>query len=89
MMATSDSVFQEVGTVMYEVSEDEHMRQILEAREDARRNENDMKKYYQKRIDEANAKADAAVKERDDAARERDAALARVAELEKQLAAKS
>ncbi len=59
MMGTNDSVFQEAGTVMYEVSEDEHMRQILEAREDARRNENDLLNYIQERIDEAEAKAEA------------------------------
>jgi len=28
MMGTTDSVFQEAGTVMYEASEDEHMQQI-------------------------------------------------------------
>lgn len=60
MVGTNDSVFQEAGTVMYEVSEDEHMRQILEAREDARRNASDLKKYYQARIAEAEAAAQAA-----------------------------
>ncbi len=82
MMGTNDSVFQEAGTVMYEVSEDEHMRQILEAREDARRNENDLRNYYQEQIEQAKAEVEAKAKaevekahsERDKAESERDKA---------------
>jgi len=98
MLAKTNAALAEAGATIYEVSADEHLRQQLEAREDAlrqergmlRRLENAEKKLGEavKKLDAATAERDQATAERDHVAAERDAAYARIAELEKQLADK-
>ena len=91
MLAKTNAALAEAGATIYEVSADEHLRQQLEAREDALRQERGMLRRLEKaekERDEAVAKLDAATAERDQLTAERDALYARIAELEKQLAAK-
>lgn len=56
MLTATDSVLAEAREAIYEISADEHMRQLLEAREDALRQEMGVQSY----IAEMNAKLDAA-----------------------------
>ena len=85
MLSANNTAFQEAGAIMYEVSEDEQMRQILEAREDARRNENDLLDYMQERIDEALAAQSNAEKKRDEAVAAQNAAEKERDDLQKKL----
>ncbi len=68
------------------------MQQILDAREDARRNESSLRNYmqermqeFQDRIQELQGRMDDAVAERDSALSERDTALAKQNALQKML----
>ncbi len=70
VLAKRNAALAEAGATIYEVSADEHLRQQLEAREDAIRRERSM------------------LRRLENAEKERDAAYARIAELEKQLADK-
>ena len=91
VLAKTNAALAEAGATIYEVSADEHLRQQLEAREDAIRRERGMLRRLEnaeKKLGEAVKKLDAATAERDHVATERDAAYARIAELEKQLADK-
>ena len=84
-MATQNPILAEAGETIYEVSQEEHQRQILEGREDARRQEIGVQRLIErtkKERDEANAKLEAKTAELD-------SAMTRIAELEKQLATKS
>ena len=63
MLAKTNAALAEAGATIYEVSADEHLRQQLEAREDAIRQERGMQR-----------KLETAEKERDKAIAERDAA---------------
>lgn len=65
MITATNSVLAEAGAAIYEISEEEHLRQQLEAREDALRTERDVQKQFE-RVE----------KERDTAIAERDAAIA-------------
>ena len=83
MLSKNDAIFQEAGATMYELSEDERMQQMLETREDARRNESSLRRYMWKRIDEAtaavaelDAKRDALLAQNQELIEERDAAQA-------------
>ena len=81
MLTFPDSVLAEAGETIYKVSADEHMRQLLEAREDAIRQELDVQwamDHTTKQLNEAVAKLDAATAERDAATAERDAATAKL-----------
>ena len=98
MLSIPETILEEVGETICKVSADEHMRQLLEAREDAIRNELDVQQLLdeaKKERDEVTAKLDAA----NTALADKDAELAdknnmladanaRIAELEKQLADK-
>ncbi len=98
MLSIPETILEEVGETICKVSADEHMRQLLEAREDAIRNELDVQQLLdeaKKERDEVTAKLDAA----NTALAGKDAELAdknnmladanaRIAELEKQLADK-
>ncbi len=55
MLNANDTIFQEAAATMYEISEDERMRESLEAREDARRIENGRKKRFKKVVKERDA----------------------------------
>ncbi|MBQ6442512.1 MAG: hypothetical protein IJJ13_07990 [Lachnospiraceae bacterium] len=60
MLSESDSIWAEDGETILKISADEHMRQLLEAREDCHRRQIDAQTLYNK-----------AIKERDDAEMER------------------
>ena len=82
MLSIPESILEDVGETIYKVSADEHMRQLLEAREDAIRNELDVQ-YRQESLEkELNAaqaelaKKDAALAKKDAALAKKDAALA-------------
>ena len=66
-MATMNPILAEAGETIYEVSQEEHQRQILEGREDARRQELGVKRLIER-----------TKKERDNAEKERDEALAKL-----------
>ena len=96
MLSIPDTILEEVGETIYKVSADEHMRQVMEAREDAIRNELDVQ-YYQETLEKKLSVANAALADKDaklDAANsalaDKDAKLteanARIAELKRQLA---
>lgn len=95
MLSTSDSIFQEVGATMYEISEDERMQQILEAREDARRNESSLRDYMQdleeqkvrlqEETERLQEKSERLQKSVDKATAERDAAIIKQNELQRML----
>ena len=68
MLAKTNAALAEAGATIYEVSADEHLRQQLEAREDALRQERGMLRRLEnaeKELNEAVAKLDVAVAERD------------------------
>ena len=89
MLAKTNAALAEAGATIYEVSADEHLRQQLEAREDAIRQERGMLRRLEKaekERDDAVAKLDAvnsALTENDTKLAE---ANARIAELERQVA---
>ena len=71
-LATQKPILAEAGETIYEVSQEEHQRQILEGREDARRQELGV----QRLIERTKKERDEAEKERAKAEKERDDALA-------------
>ena len=71
-LATQNPILAEAGETIYEVSQEEHQRQILEGREDARRQELGV----QRLIERTKKERDEAEKERAKAEKERDDALA-------------
>ncbi len=85
MLAKTNAALAEAGATIYEVSADEHLRQQLEARKDALRQE----RGILRRLEKAETERDAAYARLENATAERDAAYARIAELEKQLADKN
>ncbi len=97
MLVAKNPIIAEAGATMYKISQEERQRQILEGREDAIRQELGVQRLLEstrKERDDAivqrdayAAERDTAIAERDKVAAERDAATARIAELEKQLAA--
>ncbi len=75
VLAKTNDALAEAGTTIYEVSADEHLRQQLEAREDALRQERGMLRRLEnaeKERDIAVAKLDAATAERDKVTAEHD-----------------
>ena len=96
MLAKTNAALAEAGATIYEISADEHLRQQLEAREDAIRQERGMLRrleHAEKERDDAVAKLDATAAKLDATAAKLDATAAkldtaenRIAELEKQLA---
>lgn len=63
MLSIPDSILTEAGETIYKLSADEHMRQLMEAREDAIRNELDVKQQLDEaaaKLDDTTAKLDAA-----------------------------
>ena len=76
MLAKTNAALAEAGATIYEISEDEYLRQQLEAREDALRQERGMLRRLEN-----------AEKERDEVIAERDAAAASIADKEAKLAA--
>ena len=92
MLATQNPILAEAGATIYKISQEEHQRQILEGREDAIRQELGVQRLLEKTRKERDTFAverDTAIADRDKMAVELDAATARIAELEKQLATKS
>lgn len=91
MLAKTNAALAEAGATIYEISADEHLRQQLEAREDAIRQERGMLRrleHAEKERDDAVAKLDATAAKLDATAAKLDTAENRIAELEKQLADK-
>ena len=91
MLAKTNAALAEAGATMYEISADKHLRQQLEAREDAIRQERGMLRrleHAEKERDDAVAKLDATAAKLDATAAKLDTAENRIAELEKQLADK-
>ncbi len=94
MLAKTNAALAEASATIYEVSADEHLRQQLEAREDALRQERGMLRRLEKaekerdeavaKLDAATAKLDATAAELDATAAKLDTAENRIAELEKQ-----
>ncbi len=74
MIAEKDSIFNETASFIRQVSEEEHLRQVYEAREDQLRQQRDFHKYYNDLI----ADKDAKIADKD----------AEIAELKKMLANK-
>ena len=86
MLSTNDSIFQEAGATMYDLSEDERMQEMLEAREDARRNASSLQRHMQglqKRVDETESKLNAMQAELDTTQAKLDAAIIKQEELQK------
>ena len=76
-MAKTTAALAEAGATIYEISEDKYLRQQLEAREDALRQERGMLRRLEN-----------AEKERDEAIAERDAVAATIAEKDAELSEK-
>lgn len=99
MLSVSDSIWAEAGETILKVSADERMRQLIEAREDYRRQQIDAKTLFDRAVkerDEANAKLEATVAELETKTAELSKSKAelenkdrQIAELKEQLAAKS
>ncbi len=79
VLAKTNDAFAEAGATIYEISADEHLRQQLEAREDALRQERGMLRRLEnaeKKLGETVAKLDAATTQLADTTAERDQATA-------------
>ena len=72
MITATNSVLAEAGAAIYEISEEEHLRQQLEAREDALRTERDVQKQFER----VEKERDAAIAEWDATTAKLDVAIA-------------
>lgn len=81
MLAEKNSIFNETTVIIRQVSEEEHLRQLYEAREDQLRQQRDFHKYYNNLI----AAKDAEIADKDAEIADKDA---EIAELKRQLNAK-
>lgn len=96
MLNVPDSLLAEAGEAIYKVSADEHMRQLLEAREDAIRQELDVQRKIEQttkkltetvaKLDETTAKLKATAADRDKAVADRAKAVAQLDEKDRRIA---